>query len=350
MIFLSEDWRLLVFRKLPTMMSRIRILVLIASTSSFFVVLRADTVVLSAGDDNSGTVEITGEIVDYTGGQITVRRPGGVARDYPARRIKSIDTEWPDGFEEGADALDSVEYARAAGLLAAAARVDQRPWVRRMAMEKLMECYASGGDATTAGRLLVELAKSDPATPALEHGPLAWFATNDMAPAIIDEWLRNEASPVAQLLGASYALSGSGRADAAAKLERLKKSPNESLAWLAEMQSWRGKVATVKPSDVSRWKQRLRDAPESLQAGGWLVLGDAHRQLRQFDPAALAYLRCHLLANRQPQLAGEALWRASRVLAAAGQTEEAAKLSEQLLNELPQTAAARQARGVLQSP
>ncbi len=323
---------------------------LLALITLGFPSLRADTVTLSASDDGTGTMEMSGEVVDYTGETIIIRGVGSARREFPAARVQSIDTKWPDGFEEGTAALDAGDYPRAAELLAQAARADTRAWVRRKAMERLMDCYAAAGDFATAGRLLIELARSDPSTPALNHAPLAWYATDIVSPAIFNEWLSNNSSPIAQLLGASFALSGSSREDAIARLNRLQLLSDDHIAPLAEMQSWRPKVVTAKPSNLQRWEKRLRDSPESLQAGGWLVLGDAYRQLRDFDAAALAYLRCHMLAHRQPQLAAEALWRASNALATAGHDDEAARLAGQLQRELPKTAAARSARRVLQSP
>ncbi len=331
-------------------MSNLKLFAFAVLLSVSVATLRADTAILSAGDDGTGTIEISGELVDYTGAHVTIRRADGVERDYPAARVEQIDTDWPEGFKEGSAAIEAGDYPRAAELLAAAARADRRAWVRRLAMEQLMRCYASAGDAATAGRLLVELARSDPTTPALDHAPLAWYAADSIPPATATAWLVSEASPVAQLLGASYSLAGSARGESLAALKQLTRSTDERHARLAEMQSWRAEIVTATARDVARWEERLRAMPEPLQAGGWLVVGDAHRQQRNFDSAALAYLRCNLLADRQPQLAAEALWRASQVLASAGQQDEATKLAKQLVRDLPQTAAAREARGVLQSP
>lgn len=310
----------------------------------------ADTVILFAGDDNTGTIEVSGEIADFTGRAITLRRPGASDREYPAGRVKRIDTKWPDGFDEGTAELEAGHYSRAAQRLAEAARGDQRAWVRRLAMARLMECYASAGDRTTAGRLLVELVRNDPTTTALEHAPLAWYATDGVPPAAVDEWLASANLPAAQLLGASHALAGSEQAQALAILKQLERSGDSRLARLAEMQSWRAQIVTATPRDIARYDGRLRDLPESLQAGGWLVLGDMHRHRREFDDAALAYLRCQLLAKHDPPLAATALGRAAGVLATAGHDEESARLSEQLARQYPQTAAAREVHNMLQSP
>lgn len=309
----------------------------------------ADTVTLSSGEDAQGRVELSGVVVDYTGRQITIRTNGGNERNFPTSRVLAVETRWPEGYEQGSAELAAGNYSRAAELLAAAARADQRPWVRRLAMEHLMECYAAAGDSATAGRLLVELAKSDPATPALERAPLAWHSGTRVAPAVVAEWTASD-QPVARLLGASYSLAGSERTAALATLATLARSGDEQIATLAEMQQWRTEVVTAKQADVERWQQRLVELPEALQAGGWLVVGDAWRQLRQADAAALAYLHSSMLAEAEPQLAAAAMVRAAKTLEAAGHQDEAQQLATELVRDYPKTAAAAEAKDMLQSP
>jgi len=310
---------------------------------------RADTVTLTAGDDNTGTVEIAGEIIDYTGREITIRRPTG-DRSYPADRVANIETTWPDGLQAGREALKREGYARAAELLTSAARSDQRAWARRLAMQDLMQCYAGAGDSATAGRLAIDLARSDPTTPAIDYAPLAWFTTDEVAPATYEAWLADGDSVVAQLLGASHALPTTKRGEALQVLAQLLRDPDPRVAFLARAQSWRAEIVTAKPADLVRWEKLIRQAPESVQAGAWLVLGDAYRQLRQFDQAALAYLRAELLASRQPHLGAHALGGAIRSLQNEGQASEVTRLVEQLLDEYPKTAAAERVRAMLQSP
>lgn len=324
-------------------------LVLLAAAAACHVYVQADTVTLTAGDDNTGTVEIAGEIVDYTGREITIRRPTG-DRSYPAERVANIETTWPEGLQAGREAFEQQDYARAVELLTTAARSDQRGWARRLAMQDLMQCYAAAGDSATAGRLAIDLARSDPTTPALAYAPLAWFTADEVAPATYEAWLTDDDSVAAQLLGASHALPTSKRAEALRVLTQLQRDPDPRVAFLALAQAWRVEIVTAQPADLVRWDKRIRQAPESVQAGAWLVLGNAHRQLRQFDQAALAYLRAELLAIRQPHLGAHALWVATRSLQNAGQTSEATQLAEQLLAEYPKTAAAERVRAMLQSP
>lgn len=329
---------------LALMPSRILLCLALATTA------RADTVKLSGSDAGAGSIEITGEIVDYTGQAITISRPPAGERDYPASRVVAVDTAWPAGYTAGLDALAAANYAEAAQQLAAAARAERRPWVRRLAMQSLIECYAAAAHPTTAGKLLVEVAKSDPSTPALTHAPLAWHSTDKVPPNVVGEW-RESPVPAAQLLGASYSLSGSDRAAAVATLQSLARRGDDQLAPLAEMQLWRAELVTADERDARRWQARLRTFPEPLTAGGWLVLGDAYRQLKQADNAALGYLRCEMLAGeRQPQLAAYALGRAAEVLDQAGQGSEAQKLRQQLIRSYPKTDPATKARAVLQSP
>ena len=320
---------------------------LLATLLLFGSVATADTVTLTGSDQGAGQILVDGQVVEYTGREIVIERGVGGERKYPADRVLKIETNWPAGWQEGLDALDSEQYATAVDRFASAARTDQRAWVRRLAMQHLLHCYAATGDQATAGQLLVNLAASDPATPALAEAPLAWHSGDRIPAATADEWMANTNSPVAQLLGASHALSGSNRTQALNVLKTLARSSDPRVAWLAEMQTWRADLVTAKPDDVARRDRRLRQAPESLQAGGWLVLGDTQRQLKEYDPAALSYLRTSLLAEPQPQLAAHALWRASQALRLAGHDDEANQLAHQLLDEYPKTAPAREAEGVI---
>lgn len=311
-------------------------------------VASADTVTLTAGNDQTATVEIIGDIVDYTGNQIAIRRPSG-ERTYPAERVLRIETSWPEGFQAGRDAMAQGDYANATKLITNAARAEQRAWVRRMAMQDLIECYVAAGNRATAGQLLIDLSRSDPTTSAIAHAPLAWIEADGVPPATFEAWLTDSSSVVAQLLGASYALSTGRRNEAIAVLKKLERDPDTRIAFLARSQNWRPQVITANTSDLARWAKLTREAPESAQSGAWTVVGDLHRRFKQLDEAALCYLRAELLADRQPQLAAGTIWQAARTLKADGQQQESARLVDELLAKYPQTAAAGEARAMVQS-
>lgn len=306
----------------------------------------ADTARLSSGE--RGTIEITGTVVDYTGEKITIERPGGQERSFPAGRVIYIDTDWPPGYETGQAALAERDYRRAVQQLTSAARGDQRPWVRRLAMTGLMQCYAAAGDWTTAGDLLVAIAASDPTTQALDTAPLAWFPIAGVPRDKVEAWLASD-MPVARLLGASHALQTSRRDQALAVLRELQQTDDPRVATLATAQRWRAETVTATPEDVARWEAQLRQAPEAVQAGGWLVIGDALTRLGEHDRAVLAYLRVPVLYAQQRQLAARALLEAARVLLRSGERDEAARIARELAADYADLPPAKEVQNLLQS-
>ncbi len=320
--------------------------------TAFFVcttpLAHADTFRL-ATKNAAGSVEVTGTIVDYTGEKITLERTGGAPRAYPAERVVDVDTEWPKGYEAGEAALAEHDYPSAIRQFTAAARHDQRPWVRRLAMTQLMQAYTAVGDWTTAGDLLLAISRSDPTTPALDAAPLAWFPVEGVPRGKIDAWLSGDSSPAARLMGASHAMQTSLRGEALKHLRALQRSGDPRIAFLARAQSWRAAIVTAKRADIDRWETILRDSPERLRAGAWFVVGEARRQQRQHDAAVLAYLRVPLLFPEHRQLAARALWEAAQAAQSAGRQDESAQIAQELIRDYAETPPAHDARAMLQS-
>lgn len=309
---------------------------------------RGDTVRLQTGDDLSGTVEITGEIVDYTGREIVVRRPGARDQAYPASRVLGVDTRWPEGYEAGRAALAARDFPTAIAQFTAAARTDQRPWVRRLLMLDLMRSYSAQGNWLQSGELFVSLATSDPATPALDEAPLAWFALSGVPRSRVEGWLQSDL-PAAQLLGASHALSTNLRGEALQVLQRLRTSPDPRIALLAETQIWRTEMVTAKLADVEQW-QRILDRNEAVRGGGpWLVVGEALARHNQTDRGMLAYLRVPVLSGQQRQLAARGLLAAAQLAVKQGRTDEAERMLAELTRDYPDTPPAEQGGAMLQS-
>lgn len=305
-----------------------------------------DVLVLSSGKDGRARTRVTGEIVDYTGETVRLRRAGEREDTYPASRIRQIETRWPTGFEQGQTAYQSGDYATALASFRAAMQAEPREWVKRRLMARAVECFREQRQMERAGELFLNLYRLDPTTPDIGVIPLQWTATPTTAaeetPA--RKWLNDAQSPAAQLLGASWLLATPDRAKALETLTQLATdkdaTKDKRIAMLAEAQLWRARMAVTKLEDLDLWRKQLSRWPESLAAGPYFVLGEAYRRLDQHEPAAWSYLRIPIMFPEQRGLAASALDAAARQIEQLEHSEEA-QLVRQELERLQAASAAR---------
>jgi tetratricopeptide (TPR) repeat protein len=299
--------------------------------------LAEDVVYLTPEGQDHGRVGVRGEIVDYTGEAITIAQPTGEPRRYPAARVAKIETPWNDAYVAGRAALAKGDIQTAARQLAEANRTEQRVWARRLILADLMRAYASLGQPEQAGDLLVALAQSDPATPAWDDAPLAWFPDDRVSRAKAESWLATRDQPAAVLLGASYLLSTSEATEARQALFELVKHPDPRIATLAEALLWRSALLRANADDAARWAARIEQMPEPLRAGPYYLLGQAYDRLGLPDDAALAYLHLPVLYPARRELAARALVDAGRLMSRSGSPDEAAQLWNEVLTNYPDT-------------
>ena len=291
-----------------------------------------DLVILSSASNPQSRSRITGKVIDFTGREITVETTGGTQRKYPADQVVEVQTAWPAGMTEG-DALlakrqYSAAYLKYKGALDSKQHEEQRDWVRRKLLARMVTCLRHQKLIAQAGEFFLLLLRADPTTLDFDVVPLAWLPGEP--PADVEqkarEWLDREDSPVAVLMGASHLLSTAQGPAALAKLEQLTADKDVRIAALAEAQIWRGTFVTATPEQVALWQQRVERLPESLRAGPYLVLGRALLYGKMPDEAALALLRVPILFPAEPALAAEALTLAAQALEQAGHTDGAARV------------------------
>lgn len=322
------------------------LLVLAAATRA---VTAQDTVVV-IGSDGKTPVTRQGQIVDYKGTELRLKTAAGREEPIPSARVLDIKTEWV------ADHLRAIEL-RQSGKLADAIRAYQqakerepRAWARRQIMAELTACYAESGRFDLAGNEFLAIVESDPATRHVAVMPLAWrsFPLDAALESRAAAWLASaDKSSAAGLLGASWLLSTSRRAQAIAALEQLAlargKEDDARLASLADVQLWRTKLVSAKPDDVARWKAVAAQMPAEIQACGWFVVGEALARLGQAEEAALAYLRVPLVHGQQRVMAADALVAAGKQLETLERRQQAAGLYREVLADYAACPAASEA-------
>jgi hypothetical protein len=213
-------------------------------------------------------------------------------------------------------------------------------------MSELAGCYLEAGRIDNAGDEFLALAASDPATRHFDVVPIAWRAgpPDAAVEARASAWLRNSEQPLAQLLGASWLLPTSRRAEATAALEELARSGDQRISAMATIQLWRTKLVSATTADAARWHTQLEAMPPEVQAAGWYVLGDVLARQQQAEFSALSYLKVPLLFREQRAVAADSLLATAKQLERLAQTKQAADLYRELLRDFPHLPAAGEAR------
>lgn len=292
-------------------------------------------------------VRLAGQILDYTGQLLLLRLPDGREQKIPGPRVLRVQTRRGPVHQEAEQRFLEGRWAEALTLYRKAIQEEPRRWVRREILARMVVCYEDTGQLAAAGETFLLLLQSDPNTPYWEVIPLAW------APMVGDgllerqarQWLAQdpEQSPAAVLLGASHLLAGSDRAAALNRLNRLLHHGEQRIALLALAQTWRT-IVHPEPAQVAAWEQAIQKLPPGLRAGPYYVLGRAYAQQGRWQEAALAWLRIPILYGRPRHLAARALGEAAGALERMGQTDQAVRLYQELLQKWPDTLFAHEAQ------
>jgi tetratricopeptide (TPR) repeat protein len=308
-----------------------------------------DTVITSTTADPAARVKKQGQILDYTGAELTLKTTFGTTERIPAARVVEIQSTWTPSHQAGTAARAEGKLDEAIAAFREAKREEKRPWAQRRIMAELSGTYLEAGQIEGAVGEYLTIASSDPATIHFDVIPIAWRAAPPDAAleARAALWLAAEKLPAARLVGASWLLSTGQRAAATAALEELAKSDDQRIAGLAAIQLWRTKLVTAKPAEIGRWQTQLEKMPAEIQAAGWYVLGDLFSRQDQPEQAALAYLKVPLLFRQQRAMAADALLAAGKQLEKMGQATGAATLYRELLRDFAHVPAATEGQSRL---
>lgn len=308
-----------------------------------------DTVITSTAADPAARVKKQGQILDYTGVELTLQTTFGTTERIPAARVVEIQTTWTPSHQAATATRAAGKLDDAIAAFREAKRDEKRPWAQRQIAAELSGTYLEAGQIENAVGEFLAIAASDPATVHFDVFPIAWRAAPPDAAleARAAQWLAAEKLPAARLLGASWLLSTGQRALATAALEELAKSGDSRLAGLAQIQLWRTKLVTAKTADISRWLAQLEIMSPDIQAAGWYVMGELYARQNQPEQAALAYLKVPLLFRQQRALTADALLAAGKQLEKLGRSDQAAGLYRELLRDFAHLPTATEARSRL---
>ena len=279
-----------------------------------------------------------------------LKTASGREEPIPAARVVEVKTNWTADYLRALELRRSGKLSDAIRACQEAKASESRAWARRQIMAELTSCLAESGRFDQAGDEFLAMVASDPSTRHLAVMPLAWrpFPPDAALESRATAWLAmDKKSPAAVVLGASWLLSTSRRADAIAALEQVSlmrgAGNDERLAGLADVQLWRTRLVTAKADEVARWKRAVAAMPAEVQACGWFVVGEALSRLKQAEDAALAYLQVPLVHGQQRVMAADALVAAGKQLEALKRGDQAAGLYRGVLTDFANCPAANEA-------
>jgi tetratricopeptide (TPR) repeat protein len=305
-----------------------------------------DTVITSSASDPAARIKKQGEIVDYTGGELTLKTTFGTTERIPAARVVEIKSTWTPAHQAASAARNEGRLDEAIEAFREAKREEKRPWAQRRIMAELTAAHLEAGRIDAAGNQFLEIVLADPATIHFDVIPIAWRAAppDPVLEVRAGQWLASKKLPAARLLGASWLLSGGQRVAATTALDELAGSSDPRIAGLATIQQWRTKLVTAKPDEISRWHAQLEKLPRDIQAAGWYILGDLYARQNKSEQAAIAYLKLPLLFREQRATAADALLAAGKQLEKMGEASQAAGLYRELVRDFAHLPAAAEAQ------
>jgi len=311
-----------------------------------------DVVLLKPSGNSRSPKRIIGTVTEYTGRELFIRVDGGREQVISADRVEDVTTDYTQKHVDADVAFAENRFAEAEALYRQAIREESRQWVRREILAQIVWCLRYQNKHEQAAATFLLIVENDPTTQYVSAIPLAWTRLELGLPAErqATEWLRDDREPVAQLIAASWLLSGPAelRGEAVRTLEDLTRTRELRIAQLAETQRWRTQVVTADDRQIDRWRSILENMPQPLRAGPYHLLGQALARRGRHEEAALVHMRVPILYPRQRRLAAESLLAAADALRKNQQADEARICLRELLREYPDSTAAAAAKSQLQ--
>lgn len=310
-----------------------------------------DKVVLQRGG-LGGRMTISGAVEEYTGEQVVIRGDSKEPpRTYPGSEVIEIQTTRTASHTRGLERLADGDVSEAVRELETALKKEPRAWVRRDVLATLVRCRLRQGDYVAAANRFLVLYQSDATTRHFGLIPLVW-APEPISREARDEarsWMAGAVEP-ARLIAASllYDDPDWGK-QARAELKRLSSSADPRVRVLAQMQAFRGEVATGNPGalQVSNWQRRIDELPDDLRCGPMYLLGRAYAARHDYELAAATLLWMPLIDDHDYRLAARACLEAGVALEKIGQRAEARTLFLEVAVRFAEAPFADEARELL---
>ncbi len=310
---------------------------------------RGDTVWVVQPDGSTQTRR--GEIIDYRGDFLTLRRTAATTERIRSERIERIEANYGTRHRQAEAAFSEHRYGEARRLFLHAMEGESREWVQRLELARVIQCDWNGGRDLQAARQFLILVRNDPTVLHLEVAPLHWTARPLTASMRqwAEEHLGDETFAVSRLIAASWLLAGDRRQDAMEQLRELTSNGDSRIAFLARAQQWRTRWPALPDPPLREASESLSSVSEPLRRGGCFLIAEAHARAGDDRQATLWWLRVGLLYPHDARLAAAALWRAGDQLQRGGDSVAARRLFFELVQRYPASTEAGRARKRIES-
>ncbi|MEZ6067051.1 MAG: hypothetical protein R3B90_15430 [Planctomycetaceae bacterium] len=326
-----------------------RVLVVLFSVT----LTHADDRVTLRPPDSAGLIVEIGVVADYNDVSL-ILKGGARPRTFASENVVAVETVRSASHQRGLEQFAAGDITAAAASFADATETEGRAWVRRELLAWLVRCAYRQGDQLAAASRFVELTISDPQHRFWSLAPLGWDrqASSPQLFAAARQWLvqPNEGS---QLVGAALLLNDpASRPEALKQINQLARGNDRYIAPLARALQWRAGLATADPSDeeLYRWRREIERMPESIRAGPWYTLGQAHARRRDGAESVSAYLKVLIAHADNEELAARSGVEAALALRSLNREADADTILREVVERFPNASATSEARTPISPP
>lgn len=307
---------------------------------AFSLSVQGEDVVITRSDATGKSVKRRGTIVDWKGDSLILSSGTGERR-IPNDEIVQVQTVWQEGYLAGKSALERFQFGDAVGHLQAALAVETRPWAKRMIQARLVAAFQGAQQPVQAIRQFLVLTRDDPQTRFFHLIPLAWSTDSLDADAVVAavKPLADSPDVIARLIAASWLINDSrdpaSRPRGQQLLEELARDIEPRIATLAGTQLWRMAVVTADSATIERWAAQVEGTDPEMRFGGRWLIAEALARQGESVRAAVEYLTLPILHGDQHGLVPMALYKAGQILQNEGDSDQAARLWQELQDKYP---------------
>ena len=289
-----------------------------------------------------------GTIVDIRGEKLTLELPTGRQSTIPLDRVVRLEADWSSLHSRADEKFAERDYKEAISLYGKAYQAEDRDWVKRRILARVVWCYRNTNQYADACRIFARLVTDDPDTPDFEAIPLTWpmKACPNNVRGVVGKWLRPTESAAKRLMAASWLLVND-RQEAISTLRELGKHPSQNVRSLAIGQLWRQELLTLKEPRLQWWQQHVAESPPRLRGGAYYLLGMSLAKFDRDDEATLAFLRVPILFSEDVSLSQRCLAEAASLLKEQGRPQEVISVLQQAVELNPDSEFGREARNQL---
>lgn len=315
---------------------------------------KPDRVVIRLQGKASRT-SLYGRIEDYSAGQLRMRLQfRDKVKTISEKEIVKVETSLVATHLRGLKALAAGEIPEARSALTKAIEDDPRKWVHQDIRALLVQCETRSGDRVAAIEQFSKLLRLDERTRHFHLIPLIWKnrLTNGQEQSAARRLIGGN-HPVLRLLGASLLLCDEkNRLTGESELHLLSTGSDLPLnvKRLANCQLWRNRLreGAIRDGELRGWQTRIRLMPEDLRAGPYFLLGKAHIGRREYDDAALSFLRVPINHDDNYRLSATACFEAAEATSNAGRRIAADSIYREVATRYAESPEAELANRLLQ--